>query len=82
VRKEEAVKRHFRLSSVAQSIIQRAPAGESKSERYQFAEGKTTFGQKCRAIGREILRSLLELSKRYFLEGKSCEQVFELLMPA
>src|SRR5919197_723399 len=75
VRKEEAVKRHFRLSCVAQSIFQRAPAGESKSERYQFAEGKITFGQKCRAIARQVLRSLLELSKRYFLEGKSCEEV-------
>jgi hypothetical protein len=82
VRKEEAVKRHFRLSCVAQSLIQRAPAGESKSERYKFAEGKITFGQKCRAISRQILRSLLERSKRYFLEGKSSEQVLELLMPA
>jgi hypothetical protein len=82
VRKEEAVKRHFRLSCVAQSIIQRAPAGESKSERYQFAEGKITFGQKCRAIARQVLRSLLELSKRYFLEGKSCEEVLQLVMPA
>ena len=81
-RQEEAVTRHFRLSCVAQSLIQRAPVAESKSERYQFAEGKTTFGQKCRVIGRQILRSLLELSKRYFLEGKSSEQVLELLMPA
>lgn len=81
VRKEEAVKRHFRLSCVAQSIIQRAPAGKSTSERYQFAEGKITYGQKCRAIGRQILRSLLELSKRYFLQGKCCDEVLEMLMP-
>jgi len=33
VRKEEAVTRHFRLSCVAQSLIQRAPALESTSER-------------------------------------------------
>ena len=32
VRKEEAVTRHFRLSCVAQSLIQRAPAVASKSE--------------------------------------------------
>ena len=75
VRKEEAVTRHFRLSCVAQSLIQRAPVGESKSERYKFAKGKKTYGQKCRAISREVLRSLLELSKRYFDEGKSCDEV-------
>ena len=72
VRKEEAVTRHFRLSCVAQSLIQRAPV----------AEGKKTYGQKCRAIGSEVLRSLLELSKRYFAEGKSCDEVLRVLMPA
>jgi hypothetical protein len=81
-RKEEAVTRHFRLSCVAQSLVQRAPASESTSERYAFAAGKKTYAQKCRAIGREVLRSLLELSKRYFTEGKSCDEVLELLMPA
>jgi hypothetical protein len=54
---------------------------ESTSERYAFAAGKKTYGQKCRTIGREVLRSLLELSKRYFIEGKSCDEVLELLMP-
>jgi hypothetical protein len=82
VRKEEAVIRHFRLSCVAQSLVQRAPAAESKSERYAFAAGKKTYGQKCRAIYREALRSLLELCKRYFAEGKSCDEVLEVLMPA
>ena len=82
VRKEEAVTRHFRLSCVAQSLVQRAPAVESKSERYAFAAGKKTYGQKCRAIYREALRSLLELCKRYFAEGKSCDEVLEVLMPA
>ena len=82
VRKEEAVTRHFRLSCVAQSLVQRAPAEASKSERYAFAAGKQTYGQKCRAISREVLRSLLELSRRYFAEGKSCNEVLEVLMPA
>jgi hypothetical protein len=82
VRKEEAVTRHFRLSCVAQSLVQRAPTEASKSERYAFAAGKKTYGQKCRAISREVLRSLLELSRRYFAEGKSCNEVLEVLMPA
>jgi hypothetical protein len=81
-RKEEAVKRHCRLSGVAQSLVQRAPAMASKSERYAFAEGHITFGQKCRVIGREVLRAMLALCQRYFAEGKTCDQVLELLMPA
>jgi len=81
VRKEEAVTRHFRLSCVAQSLLQRAPAVVSKSERYAFAEGHITFGQKCRTISRDVLRALLALCQRYFVEGKTCAQVLDLLMP-
>jgi hypothetical protein len=75
VRKEEAVMRHFRLSCVAQSLIQRAPAMASKSERYAFAEGLITCGQKCRVMSREVLRAMLALCQRYFAEGKTCAQV-------
>ncbi len=82
VRKEEAVKRHFRLSCVSQSLIQRTSAPVSKSERFEFAKGKATFGQRCRTIAREVFRSMLELSKRLFAEGKSCDQVLDMLMPA
>lgn len=82
VHKEEAVTRHFRLSCVAQSLIQRAPAVASKSERYAFAEGHITFGQKCRTISREVWRATLTLCQRYFAEGKSCNDVLERLMPA
>jgi hypothetical protein len=81
VRKEEAVTRHFRLSCVAQSLIQRAPAVASTSERYAFAEGHITIGQKCRAISREVLRAMLALCQRYFAEGKTCDHILELLMP-
>ena len=82
VRKEEAVKRHFRLSYVAQSLIQRAPIMGSKSERFEFAKGKITFGQQCRAITREVLHSLLQRVKHLFSEGKNCDQILEVLMPA
>jgi hypothetical protein len=82
VRKEEAVIRHFRLRCVAQSLLQRAPAIASKSERDAFAEGRITFGQKCRTISREVLRAMLALCQRYFAEGKTADQVLELLMPA
>ena len=82
VRKEEAVKRHFRLSCVSQSLIQRASAPVSKSERFEFAKGEITFGQRCRTIAREVFGSMLELSKRLFSEGKSCDEVLDMLMPA
>ncbi len=82
VRREEAVKRHFRLSCVSQSLIQRASAPVSESERFEFAKGEITLGQRCRTIAREVLRSMLELSKRLFSEGKSCDEVLDMLMPA
>lgn len=81
VRNEESVIRHIRLSCVSRSLIQRAPARGSKSERYEFSKGKITIGQKCRAIGREVLGCLLKLAKRLFWEGKSREEVLEVLMP-
>jgi hypothetical protein len=82
VREEEAVKRHFRLSCVAQSFLQRATVGESKSEKFEFSKGKATIGQRCRKIAREVLRSMLELCKRLFMEGKSTDDVMGMLMPA
>jgi hypothetical protein len=54
VRKEAAGQRHFRLSCVAQSLVQGAPASGSTSERFVFAPGETTFGQRCRPIPREV----------------------------
>jgi hypothetical protein len=47
-----------------------------------FAEGHVTFSQQCRAIGREVLRATRALCQRYCAEGKTCDQVLELLMPA
>ncbi len=61
VRKEEAVKRHFRLSCVAQSLLQQAPASGSATERFAFAQGNITIGQRVRTIARDALQSLLKL---------------------
>jgi len=82
VRNEEAVKRHLRLSCLAQSLLQRAPAVASTAEKFEFAQGQITFGQRCQAITREVLHSLLTIAKRLFADGSSCEQVVEVLMPA
>jgi hypothetical protein len=82
VRKEEAVKRHFRLSCVAQSLLQEAPAAGSTTERFAFAQGTITVGQKVRTIAREALQSLLKLVEQLFAQGQSCEHILEVLMPA
>jgi hypothetical protein len=82
VRNEEAVKRHLRLSCLAQSLLQRAPTVASTSEQFAFAKGEKTFGQRCRAITREVFLSLLSFAQRLFAGGYSCAQVAEALMPA
>jgi len=82
VRKEEAVKRHFRLSCVAQSLLQEASASGTETERFAFAKGETTFGQRVRTIAREVLHGLLQCAAHLFAQGRSCEAVLDLLMPA
>jgi hypothetical protein len=82
VRNEEAVNRHLRLSCWAQSLLQRAPAIASTSEQFAFAKGTITFGQRCRAITREVFSALLSVAQRLFAGGYSCAQVTEALMPA
>jgi hypothetical protein len=81
-RNEEAVKRHLRLRGLAQSILQRTPTIASTSEQFAFAKGTITFGQRCRAITREVFSSLLAVAQRLFAGGYSCAQVTEALMPA
>ena len=82
VRKEEAVTRHFRLSCVAQSLVQQAPAAGSTSERFAFAQGESTCGQKCYTIVREAWSGLLRLVASLLARGRKCEDILELLLPA
>ena len=82
MRKEEAVKRHFRLSCVAQSLLQRVAGSGRKSERFKFAGEKETVGQKLYSLTRESLGQLLSLAQGLFAQGQSRQQVLEVLMPA
>ena len=82
VRKEEAVKHHFRLSCVAQSLVQRVSVEKSTLERFAFAPDHSTVGQKVRTIARETLHGLLQLVERLLAQGQSCERILEVLMPA
>jgi hypothetical protein len=82
VRTEEAVTRHLRLSCVAQSLVQRAPASGSTSDRFAFAQGEDTVGQRVRTIARDALHGLLKLVEQLLAQGRSCTQILEVLMPA
>lgn len=82
VRKEEAVKRHFCLSCVAQSLLQRTVGCGGKSERFAFAQGEQTLGQRLYAITRQALEQLLQLAQNLFASGQSYDQVLEVMMPA
>ena len=82
VRKEDTVKRHFRLTCVAQSLLQQAPAAGAETARLAFAQGTITIGQRVRTIAREALQSLLKLVEQLLAQGHSCEHILEVLMPA
>ena len=83
VRNEEAVKRHFRLSCVAQSLLQSSPAGGRSSERFKWVDDtQSTLGQKHYTLAREALGQLLQLAETLFAQGQSQEQILERLMPA
>ena len=47
VRNEEAVNRHLRLSCLAQSLLQRAPAIASTSEQFVFAKKRRSYNLIC-----------------------------------
>ena len=82
VRKEEAVTRHFRLSCVAQSLVQRVPASGSTADRFACAPGEDTVGQRVRTIARDALHGLRKLVEQLLAQGRSCTQILEVLMPA
>jgi len=82
VRNEEAVIRHFRLCCVAQSILQRVSTAGSTSEKFAFADGKVTCGQRLKAIAREVFHTVLIVAKQLFEGGSSCDQVLDMFMPA
>jgi hypothetical protein len=82
VRKEEAVKRHVRVSGVAQSLLPQAPASGSATARVLCAQGALTIGQKVRTRARDALQSLLQLVDQWFAPGHSCEHLLGVLMPA
>jgi hypothetical protein len=82
LRNNEAVERHLRLNCVAQSILQRVSAPASTSEKFEFANGEITIGQKWRTIARETFRSMLLKICKLMKDGMGIDQMMDVLMPA
>jgi hypothetical protein len=83
LRNEEAVKRHFCLSCVAQSVLQDASCAGQNSERFGFALSHgQPIGQRLYSLSREALQQVLEFTQSLLNQGKSLEQIMEVLMPA
>ncbi len=82
VRNEKAVNNHLSLSFVSQSLVQRVQCSDSTSEKYSFANGKETFGRKCREITRKVYLSIFSFAEKCFKMGMSPNQVLENVMPA
>jgi hypothetical protein len=81
VRNEESVKRQSRLSCVSQSLVQRVSGEASKSEKYEFAKGEITIGQKVRTIARESFLSVINLIRSLTSQNKTSEQILEVIFP-
>jgi phage gp46-like protein len=82
LRNEEAVKRHFCLSCVAQSMLQSASCSGQKSERFNFADERAQpLGQRLYTLSREAVTQVVELTQTLLPHGKSVEQIMEVLMP-
>ena len=81
VRKEEAVQRHFRLSCVAHSLLNDVSC-EPSCEDVSSANGKSTVGKQVRAVASEALHALLKCAQILFEQGRSSQQVLDVLMPA
>jgi hypothetical protein len=83
LRNEEAVKRHFCLSCVAQSALQQASCSGQKSERFNFADNhEQPIGQRLYSLSREAVQQVVEFTQTLLSQGKSVDQIMEVLMPA
>jgi hypothetical protein len=82
LRNEEAVKRHFCLSCVAQSVLQEASCCGQNSERFNFADvNEQTIGQRLYSLSRDAVQQVVEFTQTLLSQGKSVNQIMEVLMP-
>ncbi|MEB3309367.1 MAG: hypothetical protein VKJ02_03985, partial [Snowella sp.] len=69
-------------SCVAQSVLQDASCGGQNSERFNFADvNEQTIGQRLYSLSREALQQVVEFTQALLTQGKSVNQIREVLMP-
>ena len=82
LRNEEAVKRHFCISCVAQSALQSTICSKRKSERVnRVKENESSIGQRMYSLSREALDNLLKLTENLLAQGKTRKEILEVIMP-
>ncbi|MEO1148943.1 MAG: hypothetical protein AAFY26_25555 [Cyanobacteria bacterium J06638_22] len=81
VRNEQAVKRHFALSCLSQSFLQNAACSGQKSERFSFAKGTQSIGQRLYTITRQALEQVLTLTEHLLGQGHPLDHILEVMLP-
>ncbi len=67
---------------MAQSALQHASCQGQKSERFGFAdESQHPIGQRLYALSREAVQQGVKLIQTLLSQGKSVDQIMEVLMP-
>ncbi|NET10948.1 MAG: hypothetical protein F6K09_23745 [Merismopedia sp. SIO2A8] len=82
VRNEQAVKRHFALSCLSQSLLQNAECSGQKSERFSFAQGTQSIGQRLYTITRQALEQVLKWTEQLLNQGHPLEHILEVMVPS
>ena len=79
--KNQVLDTTVQVNCVAQSALQTASCSGRKSERFNLTqENELTIGQRLYTLTREALHNLLELNQSLLLQGKSTEQILEVMM--
>lgn len=82
LRNEEAVKRNFCLSCIAQSALQQASCRGQKSERFEFADAhEQPIGLRVHSLARDALKQVVQLIHQLTRQGQSVDLIMEVLMP-
>ena len=82
VRNEQAVKRHFVLSCLSQSILQNATCSGQQSERFSFAKGTQSIGQRLCTLSRQALEQVLTFTEQLLRQGHPLDHILEVMLPS
>lgn len=81
VRNKESVMRHLRLCALSQSLLQDTETQPSAREKFNFADGAITVGQKVMKIAKEALQAIIQFTQNMTKQNWSEEKIMDTLMP-